>query len=418
MIFKFLGGAREVGRSAILLKDEASIMLDYGVKLDHKTDYPIAMPDVDAIIISHAHLDHSGFLPAFYQYRSMPLYGTMPTLELSELLLNDALSIAKKQHSNAHYSKRDISRMKSAYVPLAYGQVMPFGNYDIELYDAGHITGSAITLIERANAKENKRIVYTGDFKLSSQLLHNGAEVVQSDVLITESTYEGREHPDRSELVKKFVAEVKETLDNGGTALVPAFAVGRSQELLAIFYQNGLAPYVYMDGMCKEATRIVSKNPKFTANSDLLAKAIAASNTVDTLNERKKMMDEPRILLTTAGMLNGGPVLQYLPKLNKDSHIFITGYQIEGTNGRLLIEKGYIIKDGRKQKVQTPFSVYDFSAHAGNSDLHEYVRRSSPNIVICVHGDENSATHFAEELNNEGFEAYAPRIGESIKLSD
>ncbi len=418
MIFKFLGGAREVGRSAIFLKDEANIMLDYGIKLDHTTEYPVSMPDVDAIIISHAHLDHSGFLPAFYQYKSMPLYGTMPTLELSELLLNDALSIAKKQHSNAHYSKRDISHMKSVYVPLAYEQRMPFGKYDIEFYDAGHITGSAITLIERANASENKRIVYTGDFKLASQTLHGGAKVVPSDVLITESTYEGREHIDRDALIKKFVEEVKETLDNGGTALVPAFAVGRSQELLAILYQNNLAPYVYMDGMCKEATRIVAKNPKFITNADVLSKAIEASNTVDTLNERKKMMDEPRILLTTAGMLNGGPVLQYISKLNKNSRIFITGYQIKGTNGRLLVENGYIIKDGRKEKISTPLSVYDFSAHAGNSDLHEYVRRSSPNIVICVHGDEDSTTHFAEELNNEGFEAYAPKIGESIKLSD
>ncbi|MGC8649307.1 MAG: MBL fold metallo-hydrolase, partial [Candidatus Micrarchaeia archaeon] len=178
MLFRFLGGESEVGRSAIQMKDELSIMLDFGIKLDHVTEYPVAMPDVDAIILSHAHLDHSGFVPAYYKDRSMPVIGTKPTLELSKLLLKDAVSIAKKEHAPPKYSKKDIEAMENSYKGLEYHSKVALGNYDIELYDAGHICGSAITLIERAKASNYKRIVYTGDYKLSKQTLHNGAEIV------------------------------------------------------------------------------------------------------------------------------------------------------------------------------------------------------------------------------------------------
>ncbi|MEM3245614.1 MAG: MBL fold metallo-hydrolase [Candidatus Micrarchaeaceae archaeon] len=418
MIFRVLGGGREVGRSAILMKDELSIMLDFGIKLDHKTEYPIAMPQVDAIVLSHAHLDHSGFVPAYYKNMNIPTIGTKPTMELSKLLLNDAISISKKEHNKQEFNKKSIEAMEGSYKYLDYHRRVALGNYDIEFYDAGHICGSAITLIERAKASNYNRIVYTGDFKLSKQVLHDGAEIVKSDILITESTYAQREHPDRDELIKKFVEEIKETLDNGGIALLPAFAVGRSQELLSILYKNGLAEYTYMDGMCKEATRIVAKNSKYLSNGALLQNALEKTNIIGKQNERKGLLDESKIVLTTAGMLNGGPVLQYITNLNSKSKIFITGYQIENTNGRLLIDTGYIIKDKKKIKISTPVSVYDFSAHAGDADLHRYIRESAPNIVICLHGDEKPTMEFAEELNNEGFEAYAPKVGDTVKLAE
>lgn len=416
MQLKFFGGAREVGRSSILMKDERSVMFDYGIKIGHKNEYPTGLPNIDALVLSHAHLDHSGYAPAIYESMHVPTFGTEPTLELSTLLLDDAINVAKKQHASLGYHKRQVGMFNNKYVPSRYHKRFAFGNYDIEFFDAGHICGSAITLLERNNAKDYKRVVYTGDFKLGSQMLHEGAEVVKSDLLIIESTYESKEHPDRSKLIKKFADEIRGVLDDGGTALIPSFAVGRSQELLSILYKNGLADLTYVDGMCRAATKIVAKHKDFISNAGLLSEGIREANWIDDARARKEVFNSPSVILTTAGMLNGGPVLSYLTKLNQHSRIFITGYQVEGTNGRSLIDTGVVMIDRKKQQIETPVSVYDFSAHAGNSDLHKFVRESSPNAVVCVHGDAERTQHFAEELRGEGFDAYAPKVGDTIDL--
>ena len=418
MQLKFFGGAQEVGRSSILFKDERSIMLDFGLKVNVRTEFPISVPKVDALILSHSHIDHSGFVPAIYNFSQIPAFGTKPTLELAELLQNDAINVAKKQHMRPKYHKRQINQFKSKYTEIPYHKKFFYGSYDMEFYDAGHICGSAVTLIERTRAKNNKRIVYTGDFKIEPQTLHKGAEIVKSDVLIMESTYEGRDHPNRDDLVKKLIEEIRGVLDNGGTALLPSFAVGRSQELLSILYKHGLADRVFVDGMCRAATKIVVKNPKFITNPEYLMRGIDEATWIDGMRVRKNALDEPGIILTTAGMLNGGPVLNYITRLNAESKIFITGYQVEGTNGRLLIDNGYVNIDEKKVRIDTPVSIYDLSAHAGNSDLYEYVRKSAPNIVVCVHGDQRASTNLAEHLKDEGFEAYAPKVGETLNIKE
>ncbi len=417
MQLRFFGGAREVGRSSIFMKDERSVMFDYGIKIDHKNEYPVSMPKLDALVLSHAHLDHSGYAPAIYENMHVPAFGTEPTLELSTLLLDDAINVAKKQHTNLGYHKRQVSAFSTKYVPSGYHKRFAFGDYDIEFFDAGHICGSAITLLERTKAKDYRRVVYTGDFKTEPQMLHKGAELVKSDLLIIESTYESKEHPDRNELTKRFIDEIRSTLDDGGTALIPSFAVGRSQELLAILYKNGLADMTYVDGMCRAATKIVAKHKDFISNPELLSEGIKEATWIDDARARKDVFNSPSIVLTTAGMLNGGPVLSYLTKLNNHSHIFITGYQVEDTNGRSLIDTGVVTIDRKRMRIETPVSVYDFSAHAGNSDLHKFVRESSPNAVVCVHGDAERTSHFAEELRGEGFDAYAPKVGDTIDLN-
>ena len=416
MIFKFFGGAQEVGRSAILLKDEKSIMMDFGIKIDNENKYPIEIPKIDALVLSHSHLDHSGYVPALYFNQHVPTFGTKPTLELSGLLLDDAINVMKKKHIKPAYYKKQVNSFKNDFVQMEYHDELNFANFNIKLYDAGHISGSSITSIERKEATKNKRVVYTGDFKLSQQTLHKGAEIVESDVLITESTYYSKEHPNREDLIKKFIKDINETLENGGTALLPAFAVGRSQELISIIYENNLAENLFIDGMSKAATKIVLSNQRFIRNSDILSNAMQEATWIEDINARKEATNGPNIILTTAGMLNGGPVLNYIKRLNSKSKIFITGYQVEGTNGYTLINNGYIISDNRKTKITTPFEVYDFSAHSGNADLYRYIKESSPEIVICVHGDKENTIQFAEQLKEEGYEAYAPKVGDIIKL--
>ncbi len=418
MKIRFFGGASEVGRSAILIEDERNIMLDYGLKIDHETRFPTGSPKVDLAVISHAHLDHSGCAPALYNEISIPTFGTLPTLRLANLLLEDSLKLSQRNHTRLNYHKKQLGTFNSRYIAIDYGARASFGNYDITLSDAGHISGSAVTLVERSKGRDNRRIVYTGDFKLQPQLLHRGAQIVKSDTLVIESTYATREHPDRQKLVRGFIDEIKETLDNGGTALVPSFAVGRAQELLAMLQQAGLAERTYIDGMAREATHIVMTHSAYIDNAKLLSDAIKAATFIDSPGDRKGILDDPAVILTPAGMLNGGPALEYITRLNRNSHIFITGYQAEGTNGRSLVETGRIDVDGERRKIATPISVYDFSAHAGKSDLYKYVRESAPNTVICVHGDPANTKAFAEELKGEGFDAYAPVVGGSIELSN
>jgi putative mRNA 3-end processing factor len=413
---EFLGGASEVGRSAILLKGNKSILMDYGVKIDHlnKNVYPIPTGIVDAFILSHAHLDHCGFAPALYMNGNPVAFGTSPTLDLSQLLIEDSMKIERKEHGTQKFYKRQAAAFSNNYVNMQYGKTTDFGGYDITFYDAGHIPGSAITLLQ--NEKTERRLVYTGDFKLEPQMMHLGGAIVKTDTLIIESTYATREHPDREDLIKKFVDEIREVVDSGGTALMPCFAVGRAQELLMILQKNNLMDNTFLDGMAKKATEIILENKKYINNADLLSEAVENAVMVQSSNQRKSAAKGSSIIVTTAGMLNGGPIINYLTKVNNRSKIFLTGYQVEGTNGRLLSEGKPINIDGRKTRIELPLSSYDFSAHAGRKDIFRYVRESNPEKVICVHGDIESVSTLKNELKEEGFDAYAPKVGDNIEV--
>jgi putative mRNA 3-end processing factor len=416
MILKCFGGAQEVGRSSIMLKDDKTLMLDYGVKLNNKVEYPVGMPNIDAFILSHAHIDHSGAAPTLYNEMMVPAFGTEPTLELSELLLNDSLKIAKKEHISPKFHKRQIQTLMNRYTSLDYHSPTDFGNFGIEFFDAGHICGSAVTLIERKNATANKRIVYTGDFKIEPQYMHKGAEIVKADVLIMESTYATREHPDRSQMLKELIEKIKETLENNGNVLLPVFAVGRSQELLIMLYKNNLTQHTYIDGMARKATSITLRHQKFIDNAKTLEDAYDDVNVIGHNAERGEALNVPSIIMTTAGMLSGGPVLDYITRLRKNSQILLTGYQVEGSNGRMLLDTGYVVIDEEHIKINAQVTHYDLSAHAGMKDLHEYVQKSEPSKVICVHGDEKNTIALAESLKLEGFDAIAPKIGENVKI--
>jgi putative mRNA 3-end processing factor len=417
MKLKFFGGAQEVGRSAIFLKDEKSFMFDFGIKLGEPIEHPIGLPQADAVILSHAHLDHSGYVPTFYNHMRIPTFGTEPTRELAELLLKDSLKISRLEHRSAGFHKHQLQEFMKRYVSLGYHTRRRMGNFEIEMYDAGHICGSAVTMLEKKGSK-GRRIVYTGDFKIEKQLLHNGAEAPECDVLITESTYALHNHPDRNALIKRFIEKIKEVLDNGGMALVPSFAVGRGQELLALLEKNGLSDRTYVDGMINKATDIVLRNKSYIANPKLLQNAFDKATRIRTGKDRENVGEDPAIILTTAGMLEGGPVLNYITRLNDQSHIFLTGYQVEGTNGRSLMEHGTMEIDGEMRRIKTPLSFYDLSAHAGVDDIYEFIRRSSPAVVCCVHGSEENTTGLATALKERGFKAYAPKLGDTIDLGE
>ncbi len=382
--------------------------------VDGDTEYPINAGKVDACIISHAHLDHSGFTPSLFNDGFPVTIATQPTMQLAELLIEDSMKIHKRKHQHEHYHKGQLKTMMNRYVPAVYGRKMEFDKYTITLHDAGHICGSAVSVVE--SQKTGRKIAYTGDFKVEPQLLENGADVVKTDILIMESTYANKDHPNREELVKAFADEVKETLDNNGTALIPVFAVGRAQEMLAVLNKAGLVNRTYMDGMAKAATDIVAAHPDFIADPALLESAMRRAIWINNKRHKTEAVDGGNIILTTSGMLNGGPVLDYITRLNRNSKIFLTGYQVEGTNGYHLVQGKPLNIDGTEFKVKTPLSVYDFSAHAGKTDLHEYVKKCSPEKVICVHGSAENTALLAEDLKLEGFDASAPKVGDVMTV--
>lgn len=414
MELNFLGGASEVGRSAILFKGSKNIMLDYGIKLNHKTEYPLPPGKVDACVLSHAHIDHSGNFPFLYNEAFPTTYGTSPTKELSNLLVEDSIKVGKKNHQPPKFGKHQLRTFLERFAPYEYGEEIDLGEYGITLYDAGHISGSAVTSIE--SRKTGKRLVYTGDFKLEPQMIQGSADIVKSDILVTETTYANREHPERQELLKRFIDDVKATLDSGGTALIPSFAVGRAQEILAVLHKHQLSDYVFIDGMARKATQISMRYPEFIRNNELLNDAMKKITWIGSEQHRGHAVNGPSIIITTAGMLNGGPVLNYVTKLGPNSKIFLTGYQVEGTNGNRLMEGKPLLIDGRKERVDTPWVYYDFSAHAGSVDLYEYVRKSAPELVVCVHGDPTASESFAENLKVEGFKTVVPKQGDSLKI--
>jgi len=396
------------------MKGSKNILMDYGIKLDVKIQYPLPAQKVDACVLSHAHLDHCGNLPVLYKYAFPTTYGTAPTLELTRLLLEDSIKIGKKNHQPAKFAKQQMKTFFNRYRSCDFNSEEHVGDYTLTFYDAGHVSGSMMTKIE--HKPTHRSLVYTGDYKIEPQSLQGSAEDIRTNILITETTYADREHPDRKELIKMFIADVRQVLDSGGTALIPSFAVGRAQELLAILQENRLADRTFIDGMARKATQIVMRHPEFITNSELLQEAIEQVTWIGSEEHRGSAIDGGSIILTTAGMLNGGPVLNYITKLGHNSKIFLTGYQVDGTNGRRLMDNKPLIIDGQKVAIRTPFVFYDFSAHAGKNDLYQYVKRSNPEVVVCVHGEKEGAEEFAETLKIEGFKAYVPAIGETIKL--
>lgn len=413
---EFLGGASEVGRSSILLRGEKKILLDCGIKVDHgsRNAYPMPAGPVDAFILSHAHLDHSGFAPSLYLSRNPVSFGTQPTLNLSELLIEDSMKIERETHNSPKFFNRQLKAFRNNYIGMEYGKEADFTDLTISFSDAGHIPGSAVTSIQ--NSRTDRRLVYTGDFRLEPQMLHGGAKIAKSDVLITESTYSTSDHPDRTDVISEFVEDVKAVVETRGTALLPCFAVGRAQELLAVLQSNGLMENTFIDGMAKAATSIILQDKGFISNAGLLQEAWDSVVMVDGPAQRKAALRGGSVVVTTAGMLNGGPIMNYITRANDRSKVFLTGYQADGTNGRKITEGRQIDVNGRKFKLRIPHAFYDFSAHAGRSEILRYVKESSPETVFCVHGDRENTNHLAEELRSEGYDAYSPMLGDRVRI--
>ncbi|NPA22310.1 MAG: MBL fold metallo-hydrolase [Candidatus Micrarchaeota archaeon] len=412
-----MGAGQEVGRSAFLLDTgNVRFLMDYGIKLlpgeTKGVEYPLELPSKPHfVVLSHAHLDHCGYLPSlFSKGETPPFLATKPTLEISEVMWKDALKVAKINKNPLPFKPKDIKQAGKYWEEI--GRKNSLLGVNMESYDAGHILGSVYTQFE----VEGKKILYTGDFKYTPTELHNGAEhPPETDVLLIESTYWYQNHPSRKEQIQRIYDIVDGVIEDGGTVLFPSFALGRTQDLIEILADRyyGKVP-VYVDGMGKKITEIYLKYKDQLKDKDF-EKKVKKVRFIENRTQRKKATEKPSIIISTSGMLDGGPALEHMLHMSPKSAVILTGYQVEGTNGHRLLTQNKIKIDGYELKVEFPVYYLSLSAHADRGDIFRFIQQTSPEKIILIHSD--SSQLFEEELRNDyGYDAKAIKTGESIEL--
>lgn len=413
------GGAKEVGRSGVLVEtDSERILMDYGVKpLLKGIDFPQQVKEkLDAILLSHGHLDHIGALPILYNnHQSCFVFGKEITSNFCNLLLNDSLKISNQEGYGIGYNDNDIKTALRNFRPIEYKKSFNVGKTKVTALDAGHIPGSCMFLVE-----DSKRLLYTGDLKLSDTRLIKGActEIEDTNILVTESTYSDREHPEREKEERRFINFIENTINNDGVALVSAFAISRSQELLLIMDEYEIKSPIYIDGMSIDATEIIMAYPELQREYNGLKKAIQRLNVmyVDP-SRRKKIIKQPCIIITGSGMLEGGPIIEYIKRLhnNENCSLSLTGFQVPGSRGYNLLQTGKLSLNGNDLNIKMNVKKFDFSSHASRSELFKFIKILNPEKIFCIHGDKTE--EFAKEVEEEyGFEAISPDIGKLYSL--
>ena len=411
-----LGGFREVGRNGILIDSkDKKVMFDYGTKVE-TADRPLRpKTKVDSLFISHGHLDHLGNAPVLLKDTHCSVYASPPTADYADLLLHDSLKVGRIKGFPLRYSPGHILQLRKVLQKINYGDEIKLSpKTKVDIWDAGHIPGSNIFVLKT----EGRKIMYTGDFKLETQKVISGAryEAKNVDTVIMECTYSNRDQPSRAESEKKMYNSIKETVESGGTVLMPSFAV-RAPEILMILDKFGANWPVYLDGMAKAATNIAMSHPDFIKDPQALHSAVENAIPLYDNEERNNALKEPCVIVTTGGAMEGGPIVHYMKNLyaRNDSKIIMTGYQIPKTAGRYLVDTGQYIVGAVNFKVKMSIESYSFSAHADRKELLKFVQKIRPEKVVCVHGDYTEK--FATDLKGRfGVNAIAPKNGDVVKL--
>jgi putative mRNA 3-end processing factor len=422
MIIKCLGGCREVGRNGFLIETKGkvneNILLDYGMKVD-TGETPMPAENVNTVLLSHQHLDHSGSVPVLYKdsIKKKPLlYATAEVFDHIAMLHKDSMKIARIKGRPAMFSNNELIEMKKKQVRVTYGQKFSSLNSTIEVLDAGHVPGAAMFLI----TTEGKKILFTGDYNLQDTRMLKGANIdgiKDVDLLIMESTYSAREHTPRKEVEERLLEIVKETVENGGIAVIPSFAVGRAAEIIMILDKLAKKIPIFLDGMARQATRTTLKYPELLRDPKALAKAAKDITFVKSPADRKRALEQPCAIVTTGGCIDGGPAVHYIKHLytRTDCSLTFTGFMIPRTAGRYLQDTGRFVNEDMDLKIKMQMNYLDFSGHSGRTDLFKTVQMIRPKKVMCIHGDH--CERFATELKGRfGIEAIAPFPGSVVKV--
>jgi KH/beta-lactamase-domain protein len=451
-----LGGAQEVGRSAFLIKTrESSVLLDCGINPGSQRPFEafprfdspeFQIDQLDAVVITHAHLDHCGLTPFLYKYGyDGPVYCSAPTSNLMTMLQLDYLDVANKQGVTPHYDQKDVRECVLHTIPLRFGVVTDIApDIRLTLHNSGHILGAAMAHLHIGEGLHN--IVYTSDYKFARTMLLEAAatEFPRIETVITESTYGGHSDfmPSRVEAEESLTHLINETLERKGKVLIPVPAVGRAQEIMLIidgYMKRGLmkeAP-VFIEGMISEATAIHTAYPEYLGREvrhSILHEEVNPFQSdyftiVEHPSVRQSIIEgEPCIVMATSGMLEGGPVIEYFKNWadNEKNTIIFVSYQIEGTLGKR-VQKGVnevtmMDNEGKMAVVQVKMqvgSIEGFSGHSDRRQLINYLTHLTPKperIFVC-HGEKQKIMNMAGFLNHKaGINTVVPGILETFRL--
>ena len=447
-----LGGCRQVGRSCFLVQtEESNVLMDAGIdpsaEPGSQENFPylnapeLDLRDLDAVIVSHAHMDHIGMIPYLYKMGyDGPLYCTKPTRDLMIMLTLDYIGLAHSEGGDAPYDSSAIKKAVKRTITPDYGEVTDITpDMRLTLKNSGHIIGSSLVHLHVGEGLHN--ILYTGDYNYDSTEMLREADTnfQRVETMITESTYGGRDDKQtpRDEANKKFLSKVKQTLKKGGKVIVPVFAVGRSQEVLGLLADEMDRDYfdypVYIDGMIRDVNALHTAYPEFLSekvqkkvfeeeNSPFLQDNI---DTIGSHREREEVYDSgPGIILTTSGSLTGGPVLSYLEHLaedEKNTMIFV-GYQFDGSLGRKIQDGADTVEiNGDRVDVNLDtYTVSGFSAHSDRQQIINFSKnlRSTPNKILTNHGEKSKCFSLASTLHKVlNIDTSAPQNLDAIRLN-
>jgi len=449
-----LGGFNEVGRSAVLVETpESKILLDvglnpsvsYGEKLFPRIDIDqVKLEDIDAVVITHAHLDHCGMVPLLFKYGyEGPVYMTPPTRDIMALAQLDALDVAEKEGRPIPYTAKEVRRELLHTITLDYGEVTDIApDVKLTFYNAGHILGSAMAHLHIGEGLHN--VVYTGDFKYARTKLLDKAndEFIRVDTMIMETTYGAHDQENREESEAKLIDIINKTISKGGKVLIPVLSVGRGQEIMLVIndaMKNKKIPEVpvYITGMVDEITAIHTAYPEWLSRE--LREAILYRDENPFMSEFFKRIEgykediaqgEPSIIIATSGMLNGGPAVEFFKNMAHDTRnsIVFVSYQAEGTLGRKVRDGAKDIqildRDGRVENIKVNMEigvVEGFSGHSDRRQLLAFLRNLNvkPKNLVLNHGEPSAISSFKRLVESgkiKGIDnVYAPKILESIR---
>ena len=421
MEVKVLGAANEVGRSGFLVNcDGTNLLLDYGVlfgKRGMPPEYPLHVKpkDLDAIIITHAHLDHSGNVPSLFVSGNTDVYATPPTFDLTRLLIEDMLKITKDAQP---FGLPELNNMMRNAKEIGFREKITKGNATFELRETGHVIGGGSVLIE----SQKKRLFYTGDIKThgSRMLREADLDVGDIDLLIIESTYSQTEQKPRKESERELIEFANEVMDRKGVLFIPSFSVERSQEMACILRSSDFKHKIIMDGMALKVNEIMFNHLDYLRDPKVFADAINQAVAVKDHEKRKHAIEEPCVVISPAGMLVGGNATYYLQELsfNSNNGIALVSYQGEGTPGKKLLDTKKVSTRGKDLSVAAEVKQFEFSGHSDRNELFEVIKKIKGNPkVLTVHGDTESCRKFAQEIHEKfGFEAHAPDVNEVISI--
>lgn len=430
-----LGGVKQVGRSCfIVVTPESKVMLDCGInpgEMSGLDAYPrldwfnFDLDDLDAVVISHAHIDHQGFLPALFKYGYKgPVYCTEPTLPLMTLLQVDSVKIANSNGTYLPYEARDVNEVIKHCITLPYGKPTDISpDITITLNNAGHIMGSATVHLNISGAHN---ILYSGDYKYAkTQLLDSAVSMYpRVETLITESTYGNSTDvmPDQQFVYRSFSESINKTLTEGGKVLIPVPAVGRAQEIMLVMAKEMkegrlIESPIYIEGMISEASAIHMSYAHYLGSE--VRKSVSQGinpfqseyfTVISGYGKRDELLNDenPAIVMATSGMLEGGPSVEYFKELapNPKNKIMFVSYQINGTLGRRVLdgtmsEVSMMDKSGKVKVVPVRCQTQKIDGFSGHSDFNQilsFVARVKPKRVLVNHGERTKSENTASAI--------------------